>query len=257
MLGIAPEGYFHGVPVYSEVDADKIEASAQLSADAATLAGRHEAFRGQAEGFANAPMPDDVKQEDFDAAQKILDARQVMLDIETWGTGSYAAIISIGAVKFSLEGLPDERFYVAVNPASSAKAGMRIEADCLAKFWMKPKQRAALDKWLEQPKVDLAEALLAFSQWYGPDSFPTWSKGASFDLVIVSNAFQLIGETRPWGYPEERCFRTLAAMFSDVVPEPAREGTAHDALDDAVHQTKWLRAIERHITSGERIGVRL
>lgn len=211
--------------------------------------------QAQREAFLNS-QSDGLKQEDFDAAKRLVEDRHVMVDIETWGTGSYAAIISIGAVKFAEDKWEDRRFHVAINPTSSMRAGLRPDADTI-QWWMSPDCREALDKWLLAPKVDLAEALQAFSQWFGPESLPTWGNGATFDNVILRNAFQLIGEPCPWAYKHDRCFRTLKNLFGSVVPEPKREGTTHDALDDAMHQANWLREMRQYVFHAPFNGLKL
>lgn len=165
-----------------------------------------------------------------------------MLDIETMGTGSYAAIVSIGAVKFdpNLDGFLNHAFSQGVSLASSMKAGLRVDADTI-NWWLR-QDRAAVDAATIQIAVDLDEALLGFAQWYGEDdSIPVWGNGAGFDNVILGNAYKAVGLDQPWSYKADRCFRTLRSL-APAVPRP-EHGVAHNALDDAIAQAKWLQAI--------------
>lgn len=171
----------------------------------------------------------------------------VMLDIETMGKGSYAAIISIGAVKFdptqSVTPATADTFHARVSLESSMKAGLRVDASTVM-WWLHPDMADARMELRFGAELELDEALLGFSQWYGEDdSLPVWGNGATFDNVIVSNAYQACGLERPWSYKADRCFRTLRALAPHVVrPE---HGTKHDALDDAVAQAKWVAEIMR------------
>lgn len=105
--------------------------------------------------------------------------------------------------------------------------------------------RKALDGQGEQ----LIDALRDFSMWvmnhsiYGKPS--VWGNGAGFDNVLVSSAYEAIKVPKPWGFSQDRCYRTMKNEFPQVTME--REGTHHDALSDAVSQAKHLIAIWEHI----------
>ena len=166
----------------------------------------------------------------------------VMLDLETMSTSSYAAVVSVGAVKFDpVGGVFHTSFYQIVSLASSMKAGLRVDADTI-KWWMY--QTGEVRKALTSPTgVGLDEALLGFAEWYGSDdSVPVWGNGAGFDNVILGNAYKAVGIDQPWSYKADRCFRTLRSLAPEVLaPNGCR--VKHNALDDAIEQAKWLQAI--------------
>jgi hypothetical protein len=159
----------------------------------------------------------------------------VMLDLETMSTESNAAICSIGAVKFSLdEGIIDE-FYCTVDAADCKKHGLVISADTV-RWWSKqPKEVLEELRWNNVP---LQDALTTFSKWYGTKSLPTWGCGAGFDNVIIENAYKAVGMKRPWTPWDDRCYRTMKEVIQ--IPQKPREGTYHNALDDAKHQANHL-----------------
>jgi len=183
----------------------------------------------------------------------------VMLDIETYGKGSFAAIRTIGAVKFnpnhhaeSLDELMSttERFHVRVDLKSCFAAGLQADADTI-EWWEVVKRDNARAAILAMEKVDLYNALTGFAEWYGEDdSVPVWGNGATFDNVIVLNAYGRCNLPRPWSYKADRCFRTLKEMWPEV--EPTDVGTAHGALDDALAQAWWMQRIVRHMRVGYR-----
>lgn len=166
----------------------------------------------------------------------------VMLDLETLSTASNAAIVSIGAVKFSLnDDAPNpivDTFYCTIKPKSCSDVGLEI-SEATVKWWA-TQPREVMDA-LRKDAIPLQDAIKKFSQWYGSVSLPTWGCGASFDNVIIFNAYEAVGMTRPWKYWHDRCYRTMKEIVK--LPEEERNGTYHNALDDAMHQTRHLLKI--------------
>ncbi len=171
----------------------------------------------------------------------------VMIDLETLGTGNYAAILSIGACKFDPQGDDiSERFHVHVDPESCQNIGMRIDAPTVM-WWLHPDRAPARLKLIGDEgttRHPIQDALDGFAQWFGKTSLPTWGNGSDFDNVILRNAFTLSGMACPWEFWDNRCFRTYKSLTSF---RPPREGTAHDALDDAVYQAETLQMITKHL----------
>lgn len=162
----------------------------------------------------------------------------VMIDLETMSTESNAAICSIGAVKFSIqEGILDT-FYCTVDAADCKKHGLHISPDTV-KWWSKQPKNVLEE--LRKDNLSLIDALTTFSKWYGTTQYPTWGCGSDFDNVIIENAYKAVGMQRPWNAWKNRCYRTLREVIS--VPLEEREGTYHNALDDAIYQTKHLLKI--------------
>jgi hypothetical protein len=166
----------------------------------------------------------------------------VSLDLETLGTGSNAAIISIGACKFDpwADGGIDDRFHAHITFESAMKYG-RADADTIL-WWIGQDQHARVTMLAAQDSaVELDEALSVFADWFGSEPLLVWGNGATFDNVILRNAFKACVIECPWGYYNDRCFRTLKNL--SAVMAPPFEGVRHDALADAVHQAKWTQQI--------------
>lgn len=162
---------------------------------------------------------------------------QVMIDLETLSTQYNATILSIGAVKWSGSTIEDT-FYVNIDPASCKAAGLHVEKKTV-EWWMRQSPEAR--KALQQDTKPLTEALKSFRMWYGPTSLPTWGNGAAFDLVIMTSAFRAIDTEPPWKPWEERCYRTMNEIIQ--IGHVPRDGVHHNALDDALYQTKHLMKI--------------
>jgi exodeoxyribonuclease VIII len=163
----------------------------------------------------------------------------VMIDLETMGNSSTAAIIAIGAVEFSKDGLGRE-FYTTVNLGSAVAAGLTMDASTV--LWWMEQSDAARKAAIAAGRCPrpLATALGSLSQWMPVDA-EVWGNGATFDNVILTNAYKSVGLTRPWPFWTDRCFRTLKNLYPHI-GAPERTGTHHNALDDAKFQA--LHAIE-------------
>jgi exodeoxyribonuclease VIII len=159
-----------------------------------------------------------------------------MIDLETWSTQNHASIISIGAVKFVGDDILDT-FHVGVDPRSGPEYGLHTDPDTVL-WWMDPERDEARKAWLELSKVDIYSALAGFSDWFGPESMPVWGNGATFDNVILREAFKRVNVFCPWKFWHDRCYRTMKSVHP--IPADPREGTHHNALDDALYQTKHL-----------------
>ena len=163
---------------------------------------------------------------------------QVMLDLETMSVRSNAAIASIGAVKFEVgTGIVDQ-FYRTVDLRTCKAVGLHIDPETV-EWWNKQSKEAR--QALLKDNVSLNQALDDFTEWFGRSSLPTWGNGAGFDNVIMENAYAACNIKRPWRPWEDRCYRTIKNIIQ--VPADERQGVYHNALDDALHQTRHLLKI--------------
>lgn len=168
----------------------------------------------------------------------------VMLDLETMGNGSYAAIVTIGAVWFNLneqdtfdEIADNRKFYAHVNLQSSLDAGLKVDGSTIV--WWLGQSESARRELTDIPGGDLKHVLDMFSLRLHPDHI-LWGNGATFDNVILRNAFKSCGLTFPLSHSKDRCYRTLNKLF----PLPFENyGTHHNALDDAISQAIHLQKI--------------
>ena len=158
--------------------------------------------------------------------------KHVMVDIETLDNTSTSVILSIGACTFDDTTFGSSVFYTTVDPQSCVNLGMTLSVDTVM-WWMKQSEqaRAALTTGAVMP---LSQALLELSAWW-PAGAAFWGNGATFDNVIVADAYRRTQLSRPWKYSADRCYRTLKALFPEITADE-RTGTYHNALDDALYQ---------------------
>lgn len=181
--------------------------------------------------------------------------KNIMLDLETMGNGSNAAIVSIGAVLFDpLTGAIGEEFYQVVSLNSSAHFG---ELDSSTVLWWLKQSDEARAVFEDENKTTLKNALVFFADWVNehcdrnekdkPDAV-VWGNGATFDNVILGNAYKAVRLRQPWFFANDRDVRTLVDLGRqlrgiDPKKDLTLQGTAHNALDDAKFQVRYVSEI--------------
>lgn len=181
--------------------------------------------------------------------------KNIMLDLETMGTSSTAAIVAIGAVFFEpLTGETGEKFYTVIDLSDSAKFG---DLDGRTVTWWLSQSDEAREVFKDKNKVTLKQALTDFYDWVyehcdrnyrnKPDAI-VWGNGASFDNVILRNAYAHFPIEAPWFFANDRDVRTvvdLGVVMRGVNPKRTLtlKGVAHNALDDACFQVAYVSEI--------------
>ena len=181
---------------------------------------------------------------------------EFMVDLETMGIGNKAAITAIGVVamdmsNLKLESAPDGEFYMPISLASSMEAGLECDASTIL-WWMGQSDEAR--KEMAGRTVSLYTALIELNYWMAKlvsakKERVVWGNGASFDNVILANAYKAVHTDVPWTYSGDRCFRTMKSLVLGL--EPPFDGEKHNALADARHQAEWLMSMMLEVRHGD------
>lgn len=163
--------------------------------------------------------------------------RHVMIDLETMSTKQGAAIVSIGAVKFDPRvGKIDlkDTFYQKLHWKNQ---GRHICPDT-KQWWSKQSKeaRAGLNGTTE-----LEDSLFDLGFWL-PDDCKVWGNGSVFDISILENALDQHSMSHPWKFWNVRDCRTIKDLYESLRGgfDGKVGGVAHNALDDAIHQAKYI-----------------
>lgn len=179
----------------------------------------------------------------------------LMIDLETAGQGSKAAIISIGAVFFNMStGEVGEKFYVAVNPMSSLHYG-EVDGSTL-QWWMKQSDEARA-VWNDKKAYNLKQALEGFNAFISRNKkgvLRVWGNGVAFDNVILTNALNRLMLKKPWSHNLDMDVRTLVFLGKEFLGKDYKRlvvesntGVAHNALDDCLLQIKYCSKIYQEL----------
>ena len=160
-----------------------------------------------------------------------------MIDFETLSTNPNAAVLSLGAVAFTKEGLTGEEFYVNIDGDDCIKLGLHVSQSTVD-WWAKQSQEAK--DALEIDKKTLLEAMTMFSTWVRTiGGTHVWGNGADFDNPILKSCYEALGADTPFKPYNGRCYRTIKNIPG--MPGMARRiGTHHNALHDAKSQAEHL-----------------
>jgi DNA polymerase III epsilon subunit-like protein len=168
---------------------------------------------------------------------------RVMVDIETLGLETGAAIISIGAVRFGPDGL-GQTFYRSIDRESCVVVGLEIDQDTLE--WWRDQGEVA-DEVLNGGD-ELADVLEDFAEWFGTAD-EVWANSPSFDCEMLEVAYDAVGLVEPWEFYQERDVRTLKAL--PIAPDFEQDGEEHHALDDAQYQARTVAETLRRLDATE------
>ena len=162
------------------------------------------------------------------------------IDLETLGTRYNAAILSIGVQQFDI---------------SAIKAG-KVTGSTLA--WWAQQGEVAKRVFGSNGKTPLSVALDELRTWMLKKATKpkVWGNGSSFDISILEHAYDhgAVGLKEPWQYTNIRDMRTIMDYLQAEM-KPKREGTHHNALDDAKYQAQCISAAHRAITGKTAVPV--
>lgn len=161
------------------------------------------------------------------------------IDLETPGNRFNSGILSIGACQFDRNtGELGKTFYREIDIESALRYGT-MSADTIC-WWMGQSDEARklfTDK--TRQKQQLPRALVELAAFIPKGSY-VWGNGATFDITILEHAYLQTAQKHPWDFWNIRDMRTavdMAEYRKDIIPFA---GTAHNALDDSVHQAKVI-----------------
>ncbi len=182
---------------------------------------------------------------------------QIMVDLETLGLSEHSMVVSIGAVRFSLDDHPegplggflpytDDIFYERLE----LEHGL-IDAKTVA-WWMLQSEAARQCAFGEpnekrEPRKPSKEVWKAFDEFLRKKPVNGfWSNGPTFDEAIIRHNFQCEGIKWPVSFRATRDYRTIRDLGKAIGIEPIEpHGTKHHALDDACNQAENVLAVYR------------
>lgn len=178
-------------------------------------------------------------------------SNHLMVDIETMGTRPNAPIVTIGACYFEpTTGAILSKLYVAVDIQDAFQFG--VPDGGTVKWWMTQSDKARNSAI--EGKSKLADALGQLAEFYklGGRNVQVWANGANFDPVLLEYAFgKCLNQGAPWQFWNVRCVRTIVELAKGFVEKPKEfgAGTAHNALDDAIFQARYVSKMWQFLRS--------
>lgn len=175
----------------------------------------------------------------------------LMIDLETLGKGTNAPVVSIGACIFN----PDTReisgfkFRASIQIDEALKN--RTPDASTLNWWMGQDDAAKRGIFTTNPdKIGIKEALINLAAFIETHEIAyVWGNGATFDITLLETLYEQYEIKVPWPFWAIRDVRTVVHLASPDVEKSSFpfKGTQHDALDDAIHQAKYVSTMWQHL----------
>lgn len=192
--------------------------------------------------------------------------REVMVDIEALGKVPSGCIVSVGVVAFDDQGIQASKYWL-LDWNKQVTEGRDLDPDTVR--WWFTQDKVAQEAITAVAGVTQSEDFVReFYEFFTENNTKAvWANGTSYDIAMLDHFFEanhIDGVTfdkvglnagknwhechlRPWTYREVYCMRALRRQFKSVLPyKPfktalmAAGATAHNALDDATMQAKYV-----------------
>jgi len=159
----------------------------------------------------------------------------LMVDIESLGTKLNSVITQIGACYFSKEGEIGDKFLVNIDIQTCLDLGLEIQKRTLL-WWL---ERVHLITWTKET-LGLSKALFKFREFCQKNKKAKVWCHATFDIPLLENAYEKLGQRLPFSYKLVRDIRTLVDL-SRIKREKGKEDPkTHNALDDCIYQVNYV-----------------
>lgn len=171
----------------------------------------------------------------------------LMIDIETVGTGPEACILTIAAQSFDPlgDGWYSQSYYARIDIESQPNRS--IEQSTID-WWATQPPESREEAFGEQGRIPLDQALDELGKliWH---SKRFWANGPTFDMNIIEHAYKSYNKPLPWKYYVVRDARTVYGLYPGL-PKPE---ASHHALEDCRRQIKLLQQTLKHLKITELV----
>ena len=139
--------------------------------------------------------------------------KDIMVDIETLGTGNHALILSIGAVPFHLSSgfIGGPKLWVLDWTDYPQMVDQFDQSPVTFHWWLQQSDDAR--HHFNMPKTAVARALAEFRDMVGERN--VWGNGSTFDNVILHHAMRTFGHEQ-WSFRRDMCYRTIRNLAHNV-----------------------------------------
>ena len=174
--------------------------------------------------------------------------KDVMIDLETFGTTHNAVVVQVGACYFDrITGEISDTFLQNIDADTSLQRGFEFDGDTV--YWWLKQDKEAQDSIVKGRKEDVEVTMIKFNAFLKGAKY-VWSH-VTFDFVILMNHLKQLNIKPSFHHKTARDIRTLVHLAKISPKGYSRLGTHHNALDDCFYQVKYvtdcLNRIERKL----------
>ncbi len=171
-----------------------------------------------------------------------IDNNNVMIDCETMSLAGNAAVLQIGAARFSVEGV-QETIEINLSLAESMASGFNVSASTM--MWWLGQDDDAREALLngQEDALSIKDALTMLTYFLGHnqcDNPKIWGNDPSADNRWVAELYRNAGMDQPWKHYNNRCYRTFCAERKYLAIKRPEATIKHSAMGDAVAQAEHM-----------------
>lgn len=164
--------------------------------------------------------------------------KDLMIDLETWGTKPGCVVVQIGACMFDKEtGAIGEKFSYNIDPRDSVKQGFTIEVDTV--LWWLGQSKQAQDDVHRSPFL-VRDSLESFTKWLQGKTIERAWCHKDFDLPLLAAYYNKTDREFPLKHFIFRDLRTILDLAKMNIKNRPRVGTHHSGLDDCLFQVGYV-----------------
>lgn len=185
-----------------------------------------------------------------------------MIDLETLGTKAGDVILSISAIHFNIyTGEIIKEFHANIDRSRSVIDGFNVCPDTVAWWELQSEEsRQLLLKDVQDPFF----VMVSFASWIesiseNSDGLNVWGNSPTLDISLTRSYFSRYDIDCPFGYWEERDYRTIRGIFIDGLIKgfdeskirPEFTGIKHYGIDDCKYQLLILTYMINFLANGK------
>lgn len=168
-----------------------------------------------------------------------INMKDVMIDFETFGTGTNACVVQVGACYFDRQtSAIGPTLKLNIDADSALRSGAVMDASTV--YWWLSQSPEAIKSITEKPRKDINEAFITLNTFLSGAEY-IWSH-ATFDYVILTETLRRLSITPGFSYRAARDIRTIADLAGIDAKTLPRTGVHHDGLDDCIFQVSHVVA---------------
>ena len=177
-------------------------------------------------------------------------AIDIMIDMETLGTKTDCAILTIGACRFDPrgDGITDQ-LSLKLDITEQTEVYKRTVDESTMDWWAKQSPDAINEAFSDDNRLSFRDAMdQLFKFCWNRNA--VWSNGAIFDIMIAESAFRQLDMRIPWPFWSVRDTRTLYDVAQVKLSDDGKS-TSHKAVEDAIRQAKLVQRAYKKISLNE------
>tara|TARA_R110000868_G_scaffold302156_5_gene562655 strand:+ start:823 stop:1380 length:558 start_codon:yes stop_codon:yes gene_type:complete len=167
----------------------------------------------------------------------------IMIDIESLDVTPNCVILTIGAVAFDPLGAgPTEQLELRPLIDEQSEKYNRTISEDTVRWWSQQSADAQHESLGDHDRISFTECMDKLHRFCWNRN-RVWSHGATFDIVAMQTAWDMLGKKAPWPYYNARCTRTIFDLAGVSLKDSGyATKTTHKAVEDAIHQVYVLQA---------------